>query len=568
MVTPTPQPTAPQLAQPTAAELTAGDDPGLYRRLVSLTLLRIALVTFLLGASAFVVLRADVQDLGRVETVLYGVIIGTYLASLANLLVLRRSQQLHRLLAFAQIVGDVFICSALVYLTSGAESVLVFMFPLTVVSAAVLLYRQGAIVASTLSCVGLSLVVVGLNAGWLPPASPILAPAELPLPRLLYFLFGNASANFLTAALASYLAEQLRSTGERLRVATDDYKTLELLHENIVRSINSGICATDRFGRITFLNRAGEEITGLSLDAVQRAPIEKQLPWLAGRLHGDLPIDRFEAVHPHGGAQSTLSISVAPLVDREGGRQGYVVAFQDLTSIRAMEEAVKRSERLAAVGAMAAGLAHELRNPLASMGGSLQLLGDSKTFSGDEERLMRIVLREADRLNGLVTDFLQFARPSPPMLHPMDLRLVIEETLTLFRNDPARRGVAIEEQLEGALPVRADPGQVRQVLWNLLKNAAESMPAGGKVSVRAFVKGGTVAVQVVDSGAGIDAAELPRIFDPFFTTKAGGTGLGLATVHGIVVGHGGHIEVGSEAGKGTTFTVCLPLHQLARAASA
>lgn len=543
---------------------------SLYRRLVWLTLLRIVLVTLLLAASAVVVVRAEVsEDSVRVEQTLYAVIVGTYLASLGYLLVLRRSPKWHTLLAYAQVTGDVLIAGCLVYLTGGAESVIVFMFPLNVVSAAVLLYRPGAIYASVLSAAGVTLVVTGLNAGWLPPAAKNLAQAQLAPERLAFILFAHVSAIFLTGSLASYLAEQLRRTGERLTARELDYEALALLHENIVRSISSGLCSADRFGRITFLNRAAEEITGYSLANVRGDPLEQRFPAIKRYLHGDGPTSRLEVEHvTPTGEQRRLGLAISPLVDGDGSRQGFVLTFQDLTSIRAMEEAVKRSERLAAVGAMAAGLAHELRNPLASMSGSIQLLASGKTFSDDEQQLMRIVLREADRLNGLITDFLQFARPSPPQLEPMELGALLGETLALFRNDPAREEVEVEEQIAGPLWIDGDSHKLRQVAWNLLTNAAESMAGAGTVRVEASRVGGEIRVRFIDTGEGVEPDQLPNIFDPFFTTKERGTGLGLATVHGVIDGHGGRIDVTSERGKGSTFTIVLPaIEAPARAAA-
>ncbi len=558
----------------------SGGGSSLYRRLVWLTLLRITIVTLLLAASAFIVVRAEVpDDLGRVEQTLYAVIIGTYLASLGYLLVLRRSPKWHTLLAYAQVTGDVVIAGCLVYLTGGAESVIVFMFPLTVVSAAVLLYRPGAIYASLLSAAGVILVVSGLNSGLLPPPAPALAPAQLATPRLAFTLFAHVSAIVLTASLSSYLAEQLRRTGERLTARELDYEALALLHENIVRSISSGLCSADRFGRITFLNRAAEEITGLALGQVRGEPLERHFPSLQGLLHrrelaGEAPqgkelAGRFEVDHttPRG-ERRRLGLTVSPLVDGDGSRQGFVLTFQDLTSIRAMEEAVKRSERLAAVGAMAAGLAHELRNPLASMGGSIQLLATGKAFSDDERQLMRIVLREADRLNVLITDFLQFARPSPPQMAPMEMGGLLNETLALFRNDPKRREVEVQAKIAEGLWMEGDSNQLRQVAWNLLANAAESMENGGTVRVEALRSGGEIRVRFIDSGAGVEPEQLPHIFDPFFTTKERGTGLGLATVHGIVDGHRGRIEVTSAPGEGSTFTLVLPAREAPMRAAA
>ncbi len=249
---------------------------------------------------------------------------------------------------------------------------------------------------------------------------------------------------------------------------------------------------------------------------------------------------------------------MAPLFDREGANRGHVVALEDLTSIRAREEAMRRAEQLAAVGAMAAGLAHELRNPLASMSGSIQLLSEGKAFAEDEQKLMGIVLREADRLNGLVSDFLQFARPSPAQLEPVRLREVITSTLMLFSNDPARRGVEVTTELNGDPVLLADARQLGQLLWNLLANAADAMPGGGQVRIGARTESGRVELTVADSGPGIDRDALEHVFEPFYTTKEQGTGLGLAIVHSIVGGHGGQIEVESQEGLGATFRISLP----------
>ena len=530
---------------------------GLYRRLVWLTLLRIAIVTVLLGAAAAVVLKSDTEDLGRVEQVLYGLILATYAASLAYLFVLRKTRRIRDRFAYVQISGDVLIAACLVYLTGGAESIVVFMFPLTVVSAAVVLYRRGAVVSAVLSSLALAVVTVGLNGPLLPPPSPALAQPLMPLPRLAFVLFANVSAIFLAAALASYLAEQVRSTRERLTLREHDYLALEILHESIVRSVAAGIVTTDRFGRITYVNPAAQRLGDLLPKSVLGDLVERHFPELEGRLQQERPIERFEAEHAtSGGARRRLGFTLAPLVDSAGTNHGWIVSFEDLTDFRAMEEMVRRSERLAAIGGMAAGLAHEIRNPLASMTGSIQLLAENKVFAEDDRRLMGIVLREADRLDGLVTDFLQFARPAPLQARAIDLAEVIASTLELFRNDPTKRHVRLEEQVEAPLRLLGDPGQLGQVLWNLLANAAEATSGGGTISVRASCQDDTGVVLVVeDDGEGISSEDLPRVFDPFFTTKERGTGLGLATVHSIIQAHSGEIAVSSRPGEGTTFKI-------------
>ncbi len=534
---------------------------GLFRRLIWTTLLRIALVSALLSVAAAVLFGAEEKHLSSVEQALFAIVIGTYAASLAYLFILRSAQSWRWTLAWAQVVGDVLIAACLVWLTGGTESILLFMFPLAVVTAAVLLYRRGAVFAALLSSVALGVVAFGLRSGVLPAPSAAGDQPSLPLPRMMFFLFAHVSAIFLTAALASYLAEQLRSTRERLTVREHDYLALERLNESIVRSVSSGIVTADRDGRLTYLNRAAEEICGFTLDQAQGEPIERRLPALASHLGASGP-ERFEAEHQTAsGERRRLGFAVAALYDRDGTSQGHVVAVEDLTSIRAMEEDLKRSEKLAAVGALAAGLAHELRNPLASMTGSIELLGGTAAFGDEERRLMGIVLREADRLNALVRDFLRFAKPAPGQLEPVDMAELARQTVTLFRNDPQRRHVEVVEELAGPLPVLADTGQLSQVLWNLVVNAAEAMPAGGRIFLRGRVSGGAVLLEVEDEGPGVAEEDLPHVFEPFYTTKVGGTGLGLAIVHANVRSHGGEVQAQRGKGKGAAFLVRLPLHR-------
>jgi len=235
------------------------------------------------------------------------------------------------------------------------------------------------------------------------------------------------------------------------------------------------------------------------------------------------------------------------------------------TRLREMEDAVERSRRLADLGALAAGLAHEIRNPLASMSGSIELLRGCVSAGEDERRLMEIVLREAGRLNELVTQFLAFARPTPPRRRPTDLAALLGETLSVFRNDPQAAGVTLEGALEPSV-ADCDPDQLRQVFWNLLTNAAQAVgevhPAGGgAIRVRSRNTEDGAVVEIEDDGGGMDREALGRLFLPFFTTKPRGTGLGLATVHRIVDAHGGAIRVHSERGKGSRFTLVLPAPQ-------
>jgi two-component system sensor histidine kinase PilS (NtrC family) len=255
------------------------------------------------------------------------------------------------------------------------------------------------------------------------------------------------------------------------------------------------------------------------------------------------------------GRQRTVGFAVAPL---SGPLPGLVILFQDLTDLRHMEETVRRSDRLAVVGGLAAGLAHEIRNPLASMCGSIEALAGSPHLEPQERKLMGVVRDEAERLEALVRDFLSFARPASPALENVPGARAIEETVDLFRSRAESQGLDVHVSADEFVVLRADARQFRQVLWNLLGNAADATQKGGKVEVRLGRQGSHALLEVTDSGEGIAQQDLGRIFDPFYTTKERGTGLGLAIVHRIVEAHGGELSVKSEQGRGSTFRVALP----------
>ncbi len=532
----------------------------LFDRIVWLTILRIALVSLLLAGTTYVLVRSDIQELGKVEQALYIIIGITYLISVAYLLILRTRTVHHRKLAYVQVIGDVIIVSCLVYLTGGVESIILLMYPVTVASAALLFYRRGALLIAFLCITLLVSICVGLNKEWLPSPSVRFSQSNVPLPRLLFTLFAHTSAICLTAGLASHLSEQLRSTRERLTLREHDYLALETIHESILRSIANGIVTTDRFGRITFVNAAGESICGFRYEDVRGSMIESYLPEVCQHLLKTEVAEKLEVSRKIPNSREVkLGFSAAPLFDREGNDQGHVIVVEDMTELRAMEEAMKRAERLAAIGSMAAGLAHELRNPLASMSGSIQLLGAGMALSGDELRLMSIVLKEANRLNTLISDFLQYARPSLAQLQPMELAEIARSTATLFRSDPSRDQFELSMDLENDLVVKGDAGQLNQVLWNLLANACEAMPGVGRIRIVVSKIANEAELQVCDNGNGINSEDLPYLFEPFYTTKSRGTGLGLAIVHSIVQGHGGWVLVQSEKGKGSIFSVRLPL---------
>jgi two-component system sensor histidine kinase PilS (NtrC family) len=525
------------MAEPAGA---AADAP-LQKKLVWLTLFRLVLVTVLLGGAAVVGWRQGPDEV-EASAPVFWVILATYAGSLAVALLLRGARRLG-VAAAAHLLFDAVLAGGLVALTGRSESVFLFMFLIGIVNGAILLGWRGAAAG-----LGLSLL---LYAGALAGAGHL---ERVPGTTL----WVHAAAFVATAALAGYLAEQLRSTGERLAERESDLAAITALHESIVQSVTSGLVTLDITGRITFLNRAGEQIMGLSRREVVGQPASR---WFAA-FRTDTARGETDVVGA-GGAALRLGYSTFPLVGRRGAALGAAVIFQDLTELRAMEVRLGRSERLADLGQVAAGLAHELRNPLASMMGSVELLRAS-SLGEEDRRLLDIVLREGGRLAQLVTEFLAFARPAPLRRAPVDVAVLAAETLEAFSHDPAATGLTLERRLSPA-PVQADADQLRQVLWNLLVNAAQALASGAaqggggriEVACSAGEEGGATLV-VSDDGPGIDPEDRAHLFTPFFTTKPEGTGLGLATIHRIVDAHGGSVTVEGERGRGARFTVRLP----------
>jgi len=512
------------------------------RKLAWVILFRLILDTVLLGGTAFWQARAGGMT-PPIASALYGIVLATFVASLLFAAWLASGRWLPGL-AWAQIVLDVGIATAVVAITGWSDSVFIFMYSLAIVEGALLLFRVGAAGAMALSIVAYVPMVL-----FLAPGRPVVLS-----------LFAHAGAFFAAGALATYLAEQLRRTGEKLEASQSDLAAVTALQGAIVQSVASGLLTLDAEDRVTFLNRAGEQITGLSADEVRGQPASR---WFAsfheqtGRDETDFRSARGEPLR--------LGYTHFALRDRGGQAMGRAVIFQDLSGLRAMEERVQRSERLADIGRVAAGLAHELRNPVAAMSGSIELLRGGLELAPEEARLMDIVTREATRLNDLVSRFLEYARPTVPRRAQTDLARLASDTLEVFANDPAASSIRIERDLAPA-GCKCDPDLLRQVLWNLLANGAHAAcwnhaEAGGKgcVTVRTGCDAdGWTRLEVEDDGAGIQPQDLPRLFTPFFTTKERGSGLGLATVQRIVDAHRGTVVAGNASSGGARFSVRLP----------
>ncbi len=531
--------------------------------------LRVVVVTVMLGAAA--ALQAGVREpaVPKALTAIYGLIGLTYALTVAYAVALPRLTGRLPLFAYAQVLHDLAFATITTAVTGGLESPFVVLYTLGIVNAGLLLYRRGTVLAVSLSALSLVLVAHVPTAwiagraedplGWLASSGRAADDRQADLALVL------ALAGFVAiGALASYLADQLRRASERLEAKSVDLAELEAMNRLIVQSIQSGLLTVSPDGRVTSFNRAAQAITGRPPADVLGRPVQDLFP----DIDLDRPVrgERWEVEYtPPSGDALTLGFSVSALHDEPGNpgeppqSLGRIVLFQDLTPYKALEEEVRRADRLAAVGKLAAGMAHEIRNPLASMSGSVQLLREELvTASGEHRRLMDIVLRETDRLNDLITDFLLFARPGSPKREPVDLAAVVEETAALV-GAGRDRTVQVDLRVERPLPTVGDARELRQVFWNLIVNAEQAMPRGGRIEVVGrLAAGDAIEVTVKDGGDGIVLKDLSKIFDPFFTTKPNGTGLGLAIVHRIVQSHGGTIAVASRPGAGSTFTLRLP----------
>ncbi len=556
----------------------AGVGPrGLPRPLVILMGARLALSLVSLG----IAVALDAVGVGyrfAQPRGLWGTVGFAFLATAVYGLVLPRVRNQKRFAA-VNIGTDIAIVSGLVGFSGGVDSVFAFLFVLVAVYGALLFERRGALATAAFAVFAHGLVLLAADTGWL-PAAPLGSAGPRPLVLAVWAV--NAGAVLLVAVLASLLGTALQRTGEALRERTRDLSRLSRLHQHTVESLMSGLLTTDRAGCITSFNPEAERITGCSAASALGRDVEAVLPGIrrlalaidAGPSHSRVRTpytsERGERLH--------LGLGAYLLKDAEGVPSGHVVIFQDVTRVVEMESELRRSERLAAIGQLSASIAHEVRNPLAAISGSIQVLGRRTPALADDPeaaRLMEIVLRETDRLNALITDFLHYARPAPRRVAEIVLASAVDELLRMFESvRPA--GVNVSSSLEPGLGLRADPEQLHQVLWNLLLNAAQAMEKGGRLEIRAASRVGPsqeaplgrrneeqaqqdwVEIAVADEGIGIPMDALDRVFDPFFTTKRGGSGLGLATVHRIVEQHGGSIRVESTLGIGTTVRVRLP----------
>lgn len=551
---------------------------SLFSKIKWLMFFRAVVATILLGATAFIQIKESQLFQQLSPQFLYFLIGFIYVLTILYAFLLRRIKRL-KVFAYGQLLGDVLFITILIYLTGGIESIFSWVYLLPIFGASTILYRRGGLFIASASAIFYgALLDLEYYQIILPAGSRLILPHEYKSSYVFYLLAMNMLAFYLVALLSAYLAEQLRRKEEELKERITDYSQLEKLYEHIVQNVASGLITVNEKALITSFNRMAEEITGFKLGEVYQKKIADLFPGFIikeslssvglGKEWAKIQQGRWETKFQRkDGTILTLGFSVSPLKDSNDNEIGTIFIFQDLTKIREMEEDLKRADRLAAIGTMAAGLAHEIRNPLASISGSIEIMKEEMDGSGQSPKLMDIVLREIGRLDSLIADFLLFARPSSPQKNLVHLNKIITDLLQVIKNNPeCRPSINFFAKFEEEIYLLGDEQQLKQAFWNLLINALQAMPNGGEINItlrRVYStdqnEPGQVEIIISDTGMGIAESDLDKIFNPFFTTKEQGTGLGLSIVHRIIEGHGGKITVQSQLNKGTIFRITLPV---------
>jgi two-component system sensor histidine kinase PilS (NtrC family) len=495
---------------------------------------------------------------------IYYLAAAAYSTSLLALATLRRVDS--GVNAVIQLIGDLAVVTGLVWISGGPDSGFTFLYLAVVVAGTLLFGKRGGLVTAGLASVFYAVLLQLMQSGAVsPPRTDELPPRFWTRGQLAGNVVTNVGAFTATALLVAAASEKLRDARQLAERRKEEVARLQALHSSVLSSMSSGVVTADLDGTVTFANAPAAELLRKTRGELVGRPLVETGLVTEEELRQDRApgsdVLRFEGNRTPLGPGVYFGVTVTPLRDGEGRVTGRILIFQNLTEWKKLEGEVRLKEKLAAVGELAAAIAHEIRNPLASISGSVQVLSATAPPGSSERRLMEIVVQESHRLSSILEDFLKYVRPREQAIESVDVAAALRDVVTLLAHSDElspRHDVALALEPESVV-LLADPGQLRQVFWNVLRNAVAAMPDGGRLSLEARVEGGAWSLTVADQGRGMSREEQDRLFTPFAHTVPGGTGLGLAIVYRIVEEHGGGIHVESAPGEGTAITITLPL---------
>ena len=546
-------------------------DERTWQRLKLLIFSRLIILSIFLLVTFFLGTMRPLLPLPQVLLhLIYAVIIMMYLLSLVYTLLLRK-EKYFRYNIYTQLIADICLISFLVYLTGSIGSNYSLLYTLVIIYAAIFLERRGALIIASASSIAYGLVLDLEYFDIIPTLYSTGRDYSVEAGDVFVRIIVHILSFYIVALLASIVVEQEKKARSLLEERESVFNQMDLIFRSIIESVDTGVMTTTLQGRIKTFNRAAEAITGFQLKSIENQQIGEVFPAFNIFFNSDtvdLIKSRKEVKFTiREGTQIHLGCSFSPLKDKDGKQIGHILNFQDLTEIKRMEENLEKSKRLALIGEMAAGLAHEMRNPLASIAGSIQLLGQTARMEETDKRLMQIIMRGRDQLDNFVRDFLILARPVPETREPVNVNEVIEDVVENIKiSNEWTEDIKIARTFSGQNKAFANKEQIRQIIQNLLMNALQAMEGTGNLlleikTVNLEDRKDYTAIKVTDDGCGIEEKDLKNVFEPFFTNKDKGTGLGLAIVSRIVDGYGGKIKIESQVNQGTSITVWLPCNQ-------
>jgi two-component system sensor histidine kinase PilS (NtrC family) len=491
----------------------------------------------------------------------------TFSATLVYIALLRLLSRQPVANAYIQFAGDLLLITVMVYYLGGVASPFSLLYLVIIAVASTLLRRRAGVTVASVAFLLYAGLALSLSAGWLKPLDPLTEVVSGW--RVGYNLAIHFFGFYAMALLTSFLAHDVARAERELEVKSEHLADLQVVHRDVIQSISSGLITTDLAGVITSVNQAGLAILRQPDEQLIGAPVARSglisaSQWAemtaASEQQGRARVE-VQLSYDGGSDSAYIGFSISRLNDAFGTHRGYILIFQDLTGWRRMQDELRLKDRMAAVGELAAGLAHEIGNPLAAISGSVQMLASALPGDASQRRLIDILLKESHRLDRTIKGFLRFARPRARAGVPFDVSRLLAENMELLGNsEEVSQRHRLELDLEPpSARLVADPDQVSQIFWNLARNALRAMPDGGTFRLSGRLDGDAYRLQVMDTGRGMSASQRANLFHPFQSFFDGGTGIGMAIVYRIVEDHGGRLRVESTPGGGTTITVELPV---------